>query len=449
MLIRRRELIVGAASVAAVSRAKASPMLATSPGSGIGKPAPAFIPGNTFTVLGDSRLARITTPRVIGPIGGLSNLQSANYCHMNLANSLYFQPLSFVGQYSLAGDTTQPSNNSNNWPGMLSRLSAALSGLPAFMAILGGVNDPGNAIPWQQTVANLITMANAALAQGTRPLLHTDWGATSFTTAQAQGWLAMNAQIRQYCSITPGAILVDLIPYVLSGTVPIAFNAGYSDDGVHLNATGCIPAGLQTGAIVQPYVPAPPIVPVLTNNRVTNANFATQTGGSVGAGNSGTLPANFSAVNDNGNVACAFSLNLRGDGTEEIVGALTANSSNVAGGTTVTQSISVAGINPGDQIEIGAQIDVDGGYAGLYDIRSEMDMTFSDASAANSIYVNSGSGFSAFSGSGTLKQTLQSNPATMPSSPTIATITAAWGVRCLAAGSCTMRIRNPWVRKVN
>jgi hypothetical protein len=258
----------------------------------------------------------------------------------------------------------------------------------------------------------------------------------------------MNAQIRQFCAVTPGAVLVDLIPAIQSSIYPaITFLAGLSDDGVHLSAAGAVVGGSSFGAIISPLVtPGAPVSPVLTGNLVTNAGFSIASGGSVGSGNSGALPLGFTGLNDNANVSCAFSLNLRGDGTQEIVGVATANSSNVEQGLVISQSINVAGLTAGQIIKAGAQIDVDNGYSGLFDVRGEMDAVFSDSSTASTWCMENGAGLTGLAaGGGALLQTLQTNPLPLPAStPTISSLVASWGVRFKGAGACTFRIRNPW-----
>ena len=186
-------------------------------------------------------------------------------------------------------------------------------------------------------------MADAALAAGVRPILHTDWGSQGFSPTLCAEWQALNDAIRAYCARTPRVILADLVPVLLTSTNPIAFKPGHAYDGTHLDIPGAMAAGAAFVAQVAPSLPPPPEPPLLGGNLVTNAAFA-GTGGTVGTGNSGVMPNNFTAGRDNTNCAAALSINGREDGVNEVVMAITtANAGTAPAGAAFRQFLNIPG----------------------------------------------------------------------------------------------------------
>jgi hypothetical protein len=397
---------------------------------GVGVPPP--IAENAIAPLGDSRFSIINFDA--------ARIQSASQCHLNWLLALSKQQFFFTGNWGVSGDTTTQ---------MLTRLSEALASRPAFLVILGGINDPAAAIDTATTFANLATMADAAIARGVVPVLHTDPGSTGFTSDQCNafhGTGGLNDLIRDYCTAHPEAILFDLAQLALATTNPIAFNSGFSYDGTHLDNPGCEAAGAELLTLLGSLVVAG-TDPDLVGSLVSNADFATGTGGTNGTGNTGPLPASFTSGRDNANCSSVFSVNTRGDGSKEIVAALTANNTaGTLGGVRLVQALPSSGIVSGDIFRVGCQIDVDAGHTNLADLYAQLNFNFTDTTFLQGYFFRTSSGKAALS-SGQKLVTMRSNKIMMPAGKILSSIQIQLGGRCVGAGSATLRFRKPWAKK--
>ena len=360
------------------------------------------------------------------------------------------QKYPYTGNFGIAGAVSDTI--------IATMLAPALASHPTHMTILLGVNDvksPG--FNTEHTMANIAQAANKALAQGTVPILFTDPGAAHYNAAQVAFINDVNARIKAYCAATPKAVLFDMAALVSTQRTPaIVFQPGWMYDGVHLQTLGAYKVGVAFAALMDSFGVETPVYPGLSGNLLKNAEFS-GTGGATGTGNTGTLPDSFAGSRDNENCAAAFSSNVRGDGTREIVVALSTLKVNTLAGLRITQGVPVAGVNPGDCFQAGVQADVDMGSVNLDDVRAEVTLVFKDGTFATAndfmgTIARKGKPardtLSSIPGSPMLSLTLQTPANSYPAGKVLTGISFRLGARIAGEGSATVRFRNPWCKKI-
>jgi lysophospholipase L1-like esterase len=394
---------------------------------------------NTFAPIGDSRTAIITFDT--------NRIQGAQQQHLNQANMRHKFAFPITGVFATSGFTTRQVRDT--W------LAPALASRPAFLPIFGGVNDWTVTQDTSVTFENLTYMCEQARLRGVKPILFTDPGNTGMTTDQCiayHGSGGLNDRLRAYAT-AKSIILIDCVPTLLATTNPVTWKndpvsgASYSYDGTHLGVAGAIALGEVFATAVLPYV-AVPTDPVTTGSFITNADYATDTGGTVGTGNSGTLPSGWTGARITTTAATAFSLNTRGDGVKEIIAAVTATG---AAGTLCGVQISQAvgpSIVAGGVYVAGFLIDIDAGFVSLADVYAQLDLNYTDASFDQGYLARSSSGKDAIPSSGALTLMCQTLPIKVSTTKTISTANFRMAVRCWATGNVTMRARKPYLLRV-
>jgi lysophospholipase L1-like esterase len=412
-----------------------------------------FIPGNTITSIGDSRIQSQCQD-----YPSCNNVSARSF--INWANALSGRRMVIMGQYGVAGDTTTQ---------MLARLPAALARKTAFLIIWGGVNDIGAGTTETVPFANIVTMANSALAQGTRPIIMLDTGSGAFTTAQTGYINDYNQRILQYAAGTAGVIVVDPREVVLAhtNTGSTAYKAGFSQDGLHSNLLGYYWTGVAFAQLIQQLMPPLPQQPTLqTDSRgfgssalLVNSMFTNTTGGTLGAGASGTAPPNGFTVFTGGPTGATVAVSIAAATVTDITGAAQGNELVLAATCTsaatpaAPQTISIQqGLTNADftggvtQAVAGAEISVTAGATGLAGITTYMNVA--SAAATNvvyDLYPDPGINYGQIPGGYTA--VAQTPVITAPAG----TITGSnWFTRayCSSAGTFTFRVRRPWARKV-
>jgi hypothetical protein len=258
---------------------------------------PAPLANNTIAPLGDSRTDQMTYDT--------AKLQSEVQNHINWANMISGFRFFPTGEFALGGITTRTMFNTYLMPALASR--------PYALLILGGVNDFAAGFDPAETVANVIGCAEAARKRGVLAIICLDPGAENLTSAQCtalHGTGGVNDQWRAYGAAHPGqVVIVDWISTVLDTTNPVKWKTGYSVDGVHEDTPGAKAMGEFLNTTLAPYFPVPTSPSTTTGNVLTNADFATATGGGVGAGNLGTLPSGWTSLagTSNGSVTASVS----------------------------------------------------------------------------------------------------------------------------------------------
>jgi hypothetical protein len=397
----------------------------------------------TLAPLGDSRTA------IISYDTAHLNLSTQN--HFNWANALNQQKYPYTGDFGISGATSDQI--------IAQMLTPALATHPTYMPILMGVNDvrsPGFSA--EHTMANIAEAANKALAQGTIPIVFTDPGSEHYNAAQVAFINDVNARIKVYCSATTKTVLFDMAALVSTQRTPtIAFQPGWSYDGIHLQTVGAYNVGAAFADLMNSFGIAAPIYPGLSGNLLINPDFSVVTGGHLGTGNTGSLPSSFTGIPENIGCTTEFSLNTRKDAAKEIVVKLTAITPNKLGGVRVIQQIPVTGVSPGDNFQAGVQVDIDGGSVNLDDVRAEVDFTFKDgtfAIANDFVGTVARAGkptrdtISSIPGSPGMSLTLQSPVNPYPADKELTGIKFTLGVRVAGNGKATVRFRNPWCKKI-
>jgi hypothetical protein len=385
---------------------------------------------NATALTGDSRMVTtfdFTTTAV----------QSSAGAFINFANILNKQYLNLGVDLARSGATVAQIRQT---------FTQAIASKPAFVAILGGVNSLAAGLTDAATFVDLQAMYDYAIASNVRPIIFTDWGAENFTSQQTTYWQALNASIINYASTHPTSILVDLRSTVLNNINSPGFKTGYSTDGVHLNQTGAYAAGVTTNTILSAIYPAATNTVVPASNIVVNSDFATGTGGSVGTGNTGTIPLNFTGARDGTN-STVFSLNTRGDALNEIVVATTCtNAAGTIGGVRILQTVPTTGFNIGDKVIAFSNADVDAGYTNLNDVRVEFAVTYADSTFIIGYNYEGSAVYGTLpDNTGALQLALQMRPLTITKA--LGTFSYRMSARCKGPGGFTARFRQPYAIK--
>lgn len=399
--------------------------------------------GVTLSPLGDSRTAILS-------YDGAPFQQLSTQSHLNWANALDQQKYPCTGNFGISGAVSDKI--------IADLLAPALATHATYMPILMGVNDvraPGFSA--EHTMANIKKAADAAIAQGTIPILFTDPGAEHYNPAQVAFINDVNSRIKTYCDATPKALFFDMAELISTQRTPtIVFKPGWAYDGVHLQTLGAYKVGEAFAALMNSFGIDAPEYPGLTGNLLANAGLA-GTGGTIGEGNIGTLPDSFTATRDKTSCTTEFSTATRGDGTKEIVVALTNSDPKLLAGMRISQSVPLTGINPGDILQAGVQVDIDKGSVNLGDVRTQVDLKFADGSFVifydfETTMAREGKPtrdtISSIPDSPVLLLTLQSSKMTYPTDKVLSSITFRMGARIAGQGNATVRFRNPWCKKL-
>lgn len=397
----------------------------------------------TLAPLGDSRTAIVS-------YDGVPFRQLSTQSHLNWANALNQQKFPCIGNFGISGAASDKI--------IAEMLKPALATQPTYMPILMGVNDvrvPGfNA---EHTMANIAKAADAALAQGTIPILFTDPGGENYVAAQVEFINDLNARIKAYCAATPKAILFDMADLVSTQRTPtIVFKPGWFYDGVHLQTLGAYKIGDAFATLMNACGVEAPVYPGLSGNLLHNAGLEAP-GGKIGDGTAGTLPDGFAGTLDKPTCAAEYAVNTRADGVREIVVVVKNGDAKVLAGTRVSQSIAIVGIEAEQALQAGVQVEIDKGSINLGDVRVQLDLKFEDGTF-DTVYDFETSmaregkpvrdTISNIPDVGPLLLTLQSPKIACPPGKVLSGITFRLGARIAGEGSATVRFRKPWCKKV-
>jgi hypothetical protein len=330
---------------------------------------------NVMAAIGDSRVAQIHLD------GLFRNISAAN--HFGWGNALAGERVVLSGNWGVSGDRTDQ---------MLARLNPALTSGAGWLYIHAGVNDIGAAFanytpaigPYAGVLvtpanvgliafANIKYAADAALLQGIRPLIVLDPGSTALTAAQIGQLIELNERIREYVERTPGAVLFDL-PAALwlptNSTTAIAFCANCMRDTTHQSSVGAYIAGKAFAALLQAIIPPMPrqvrnIIETPSANSLVslmaNPLFATTTGGTAGAGATGSVPASWTVQRGSGSgtQTVVVSTGAPADGSPGTELILTCTFSAAGDEIRLFQDITLANWSQGDILQGQANIAVD------------------------------------------------------------------------------------------
>jgi len=176
---------------------------------------------------------------------GYSGIGFFPYCNEALSNAYEWRTNAGVG-----GDTTAM---------MLARIATVLSENPAWVCVMGGVNDiTSDVIATSTTIANLTAIFDAVLAANARLIACVILPTTSFGTAQRKADVDTdNTAIRAYAASHSPVVLCDWWaswsdPNVNGGYSPFA---GYTSDGKHPSATGASVMGAYLAGVTNAVKP--------------------------------------------------------------------------------------------------------------------------------------------------------------------------------------------------
>ena len=117
----------------------------------------------------------------------------------------------------------------------------------------------------------------------------------------------------------------------------------------------------------------------------------------------------------------------------------------------ISQPVPVAGINPGDKIQAGVQVEIEAGHVNLTGVRVEVSLLFSDGTFASAYDFDGtlkGGTISSIPGAPALTLTLQPTAAQYPADKVLKSITFRLCARTAGAGGATLRFRQPWCKKI-
>lgn len=334
-----------------------------------------------------SSLARIGVlphrrlPHVVAPLG--DSRAAAVYVDSAqrgyTANSALNWANAYLGQRMVVGQGFGKSGDRTDQ--VLSRLPAAIASGAGLLYILVGLNDISQNFPSATTsgasaFANVRTMIDAGRAAGMIVVVEAEVGANNLNATQVGQLHDFNAQLFEYAERMPGVHVHDARPVVMHpgyADNALQFRPDHSYDGVHLNGRGSSYAGESLAALLATLVP--PRIGVAINNRsalvgngrrqlLLNPVFATATGGSIGTGASGTVPAGFGGVVSGGGATATYATQADADGLGNNV---VIDASFTAAGSQVRlfQDVPSAHYQPGDVVQGVAVIDVQGTPTGL------------------------------------------------------------------------------------
>lgn len=378
----------------------------------------------TIAPLGDSRTA------IIHYDG--THLNMSTMSHLNWANVLNEQKYPCTGNFGISGAISDKI--------LEKMLAPALATHATYMTILMGVNDVKmKGYGADHTMANIAKAADAALAHGTIPILFTDPGAEHYPPPMVEFINDVNERIKAYCAATPKAVLFDMAALVSRQRTPtIVFQPGWSHDGVHLQTLGACKVGVAFAALMDSLGVSTPSYPGLQDNLLANPEFS-GTSGTIGAGNMGTLPDKYIADHS----TCTFSVKKREDGSGEIVAAMS-NS-----GMRISQALPVEGFNPGDALQAGTRVDIEGGSVNLLEVRAQVDLVFADGTFTTAYCFGGTSKHDTISSiGGPLSLTLQSPANPYPAGKVLKSVTFRLSARIPGQGSATLHFRNPWCKAI-
>jgi lysophospholipase L1-like esterase len=414
-----------------------------------------FLPGgaalrnpNTIVALGDSRVAQIHAD------GAFQNKNAQN--HFTMGNALAGNRAVLVKNLGVSGDRTDQ---------ILVRLNAALATGAKFLYIHAGCNDIGQAYPTATTSGitawtNIKTMIDAAVSVGMQVIYVVEPGATNFTTAMLIQLAILNEKAREYAETCPGLILFDLPAaiYDRTATSATAITMITSLDGTHENLASAYLGGKAFATLLTAIMPPRPhgvqgsfeAPGISLTNLLTNPMFTTQSGGSAGTGNTGTVCASW-AGQRSGSASGVFSVGTASDGSglkEQIIQAtFTAQGEEVR----LVQDVVITNWSPGDIIQASAEVAVDAGSTNLAGVTCYVQANGS-GSPDGKTAVTAMDGYCAAAGWGAVtteayKVNLQTEKLPVPLYSTKSWVTCHLKVVGAGAGSATVRVRRFGARK--
>jgi len=290
---------------------------------------------NAIALIGDSRMAQfhIDVPASVGDPGVWKN--SVHF--MTHAAAQLGQRINVIYDGGVSGYRSDQ---------YLQYLAAAIASRAKFLVIWGCVNDIAYGCTAQQIwtgvgmpTASIGIRAAAiqAAVAGMTVILMGEMGQVGMTGTKLGYVMQYNQLCRELAEVVPGVLYYDAPSVLLDSTQTVpAFKTGYSSDGTHTLALGAYNLGVDFASFMSPLVPAfgqqlQAAWDVGANggtNLLVNPFFLTATGGTKGTNTTGTVPANWE-VDGSANVAVVAST-VAGTYGNDLVLSLTASAAGTA-----------------------------------------------------------------------------------------------------------------------
>jgi hypothetical protein len=331
---------------------------------------------------------------------------------------------------------------------------------------VGNVNDPAYAVTTASSIANLDATVAACKAAGVCIVLLTDPSASNTSDQNAfHGPGGINEHILGLHDPTHGVISIEIrdifLQQTLGGYLPWTAKTDVFYDSPQIHWS--IRAGRQIGErIVNTFDAldwwnASPGQPAPSRNIIPNADFATSTGGSVGTNNTGTLPSGFTGQSSVSGVAIVWSVNQRADGTREIVGVVTRDSS--AGTSLRRHEVAVTitptsfGIALGDYIQAGGIVTVEDGHTNVVGTHVMSDVAYTGGPGFEQCYkmlASTSNGIYPYPSGEYRDLDLRATAHKLnPLATALGTCKIRLGIQTNGVCTATFRIRLPWCIKLN
>jgi len=319
-------------------------------------------PGWGIALLGDSRMAQLFSDGGSGVFPAAAT-KVKTFHFVTVASAIGGGRLAVRGNWAVSGQRSDQ---------YLSSLPSALASDAGLIAILGVVNDISQSGSTGDTAATIATrIIDAALATlrvGKTPLLFTDPASTAFSPSLIGMTMSYNQRIAEFAERTPGVLLFDLSSLIWDPTsATFSFRSGYSSDGVHYLAPAQFAAGVALADFLTPIISPYPDVSgtigfVAANGnigQIANPLMLTTTGGTAGAGITGSVPASY-AASCSGSTTAVVSVAAAPDGRGNAV-TLAITGAAAGDNIRVYQDTTLANYAVGDLIDLGARVVINSG----------------------------------------------------------------------------------------
>jgi lysophospholipase L1-like esterase len=201
-------------------------------------------PENTLIFMGDS-------------IAGSSYSETAtSSAYLDFGFMSWAQALSGARFEILNPNAAQGGTTSRTW---VTRVDTeVLPYAPGWVVCYLGTNDVGSDIPYEESIANFGSIFDRILQNGSRLVVCTviPYGAANplVTVARNTARNRLNAWLAQYCSLNPGAYLVDTFAIVADpASATGAARANFLYDNLHPSALGARAMGSAVAAVLSQY----------------------------------------------------------------------------------------------------------------------------------------------------------------------------------------------------
>lgn len=402
--------------------------------------------GNSFAFLGDSRIASQFND-------ASSTAYPTSLAHMKTNTFFFNWANAFLGQRMKTVYNGAVSGYRSDQYLTTARINDAIASGAKWLMIWGVVNDISQAGTTGDTAITIWTRiknaAQSALNAGMHVVLLTEPGANSYggVTSSKAMTNQFNQYLREFADVTPGVFCFDLANLIVDPTqVNITLRSTYSSDGTHPNSFGAYYLGQAFANYITNFIPAinsqlftASDISVNGNiQQIANPLFLTTTGGTSGAGITGSTPASFvSSVTGGASATISTAADSSGYGNAiTIVGAFSASGDSVL----LKQDTTLANYTiPGDIVDSGVQIVINAGAVNL----SQAALTTNFGGTANP--ASDLFGTATVLPNVAMDLTLRGVPFTLPTGTSWAT----WQVKFVGsgAGSFTAIIKRPWMRR--